>query len=57
MTALWTSDAIAEAIGGKASHRFEVTGVAFDSREVTPGETAGQGRNAGRWWKAISAVP
>ena len=38
MTALWTSDAIAEAIGGKASHRFEVTGVAFDSREVTPGD-------------------
>jgi UDP-N-acetylmuramoyl-tripeptide--D-alanyl-D-alanine ligase len=35
---LWTSQDIAEAIGGTASHRFEVTGVAFDSREVTPGD-------------------
>lgn len=38
MSALWTSDALAEATGGKASTSFDVTGVAFDSREVTPGD-------------------
>ena len=38
MTALWTSDEIAEATGGTASAPFEVTGVTFDSREVQPGD-------------------
>jgi len=38
MSALWTSEALAEATGGAASSRFEVNGVAFDSREVTPGD-------------------
>src|SRR5213082_2898050 len=36
MSALWTSDEIAAATGGKASAPFEVTGVTFDSREVQP---------------------
>jgi UDP-N-acetylmuramoyl-tripeptide--D-alanyl-D-alanine ligase len=34
---LWTSEEIASATGGTASAPFEVTGVAFDSREVEPG--------------------
>jgi UDP-N-acetylmuramoyl-tripeptide--D-alanyl-D-alanine ligase len=38
VTALWTSDEIAEATGGTASAPFEVTGVTFDSREVQPGD-------------------
>jgi UDP-N-acetylmuramoyl-tripeptide--D-alanyl-D-alanine ligase len=38
MTPLWTSDEIAAATGGTASHTFEVTGVTFDSREVGPGD-------------------
>ncbi len=38
MTPLWTSEAIARATGGKASTAFEVSGVAFDSREVTRGD-------------------
>ena len=38
MTALWTSEEIATATGGKASQSFEVTGVTFDSREVGPGD-------------------
>jgi UDP-N-acetylmuramoyl-tripeptide--D-alanyl-D-alanine ligase len=38
MTApLWTSGEIAAATGGTASTAFEVSGVAFDSREVEPG--------------------
>jgi UDP-N-acetylmuramoyl-tripeptide--D-alanyl-D-alanine ligase len=37
MTALWTSDEIAAAVGGAARGSFESTGVAFDSREVEPG--------------------
>ena len=37
MTPLWTSDAIAAAMGGVASARFDATGVTFDSREVAPG--------------------
>ena len=36
--ALWTSEEIAEATGGTASAPFEVNGVAFDSREVGPGD-------------------
>ncbi len=35
---LWTSQEIAEATGGTASAAFEVNGVAFDSREVGPGD-------------------
>ena len=35
---LWTSDAIAAATGGAASAPFNVDGVAFDSREVGPGD-------------------
>ena len=35
---LWTAAAIAAATGGTASHDFAVTGVAFDSREVGPGD-------------------
>jgi UDP-N-acetylmuramoyl-tripeptide--D-alanyl-D-alanine ligase len=35
---LWTSDAIAAATGGVASEAFVVSGVAFDSREVGPGD-------------------
>ncbi|MET3712960.1 UDP-N-acetylmuramoyl-tripeptide--D-alanyl-D-alanine ligase [Sphingomonas trueperi] len=36
--ALWTSDEIAAATGGTASADFTVSGVAFDSREVGPGD-------------------
>lgn len=36
--ALWTSEEIAAATGGTASASFTVTGVAFDSREVTDGD-------------------
>lgn len=35
---LWTSHEIATATGGMASADFSVTGVAFDSREITPGD-------------------
>jgi UDP-N-acetylmuramoyl-tripeptide--D-alanyl-D-alanine ligase len=35
---LWTSEAIAQATGGLASAAFEAQGVAFDSREVCPGD-------------------
>lgn len=35
---LWTSDAIAKAVGGTASAPFQSNGVAFDSREVGPGD-------------------
>lgn len=38
MTSLWTSAEIAEATGGSASADFSVTGVAFDSREIGPGD-------------------
>lgn len=38
MTDLWTSSAIAQAVQGKASADFEVNGVAFDSREIGPGD-------------------
>jgi UDP-N-acetylmuramoyl-tripeptide--D-alanyl-D-alanine ligase len=36
-TPLWTSGEIAAATGGTASAPFDVSGVAFDSREVEPG--------------------
>lgn len=35
---LWTSEEIATATGGAASEHFEASGVAFDSREVGPGD-------------------
>ena len=38
MKPLWTSAEIAAATGGDASADFAVTGVAFDSREVGPGD-------------------
>ena len=38
MSIVWTSDEIAAATGGRASERFEVSGVTFDSREVQPGD-------------------
>jgi UDP-N-acetylmuramoyl-tripeptide--D-alanyl-D-alanine ligase len=38
VTALWTSDEIAQATGGTSSAKFDVTGVTFDSREVRPGD-------------------
>ena len=38
MTELWTGAAIAEATGGALSAPFAVSGVAFDSREVQPGD-------------------
>ena len=38
MSALWTSTEIAAATGGTASAAFDVQGVAFDSREVGPGD-------------------
>ncbi len=38
MKPLWTSSAIADATGGKAMGPFNVNGVAFDSREVEPGD-------------------
>ncbi|MFC4294602.1 UDP-N-acetylmuramoyl-tripeptide--D-alanyl-D-alanine ligase [Novosphingobium tardum] len=36
--ALWTSDAVAAAVGGVASEPFAVSGVAYDSREVHEGD-------------------
>jgi UDP-N-acetylmuramoyl-tripeptide--D-alanyl-D-alanine ligase len=38
MTPLWTAAEIAEATGGVASGDFAVSGVAFDSREIRPGD-------------------
>ncbi|WBO23387.1 UDP-N-acetylmuramoyl-tripeptide--D-alanyl-D-alanine ligase [Sphingomonas abietis] len=38
MKALWTSAEIAAAVGGTASADFPVSGVAYDSREVGPGD-------------------
>ena len=38
MSALWTSADLAAATGGVASAAFDVDGVAFDSREVGPGD-------------------
>lgn len=35
---LWTADEIAAATGGEARGDFTVTGVAFDSREIGPGD-------------------
>ncbi len=38
MTPLWTGEAIADACSGALSAPFAVSGVAFDSREVQPGD-------------------
>ena len=38
MSPLWTAREIAEAVGGRAHGDFEATGVAFDSREIGPGD-------------------
>ncbi|MBV9840486.1 MAG: UDP-N-acetylmuramoyl-tripeptide--D-alanyl-D-alanine ligase [Sphingomonadaceae bacterium] len=38
MTALWTSSEIAEATGGNASAEFRASSVAYDSREIGPGD-------------------
>ena len=38
MSPLWTSAEIATATGGSASSDFECNGVAFDSREIGPGD-------------------
>ena len=38
MSALWTSAEIETATGGVVSGPFAATGVAFDSREVGPGD-------------------
>jgi UDP-N-acetylmuramoyl-tripeptide--D-alanyl-D-alanine ligase len=38
VSALWTSDEIAQATGGVASAPFEAIGVAFDSREIGAGD-------------------
>ncbi|MEW4466387.1 UDP-N-acetylmuramoyl-tripeptide--D-alanyl-D-alanine ligase [Parasphingorhabdus sp. JC815] len=38
MTILWTSSAIAKALHGQESEDFSVSGVAFDSREIGPGD-------------------
>ncbi|AJP72058.1 UDP-N-acetylmuramoyl-tripeptide--D-alanyl-D-alanine ligase [Sphingomonas hengshuiensis] len=38
MIRLWTSDEIALATGGSVSGAFTVSGVAFDSREIGPGD-------------------
>jgi len=35
---LWTAQAVADATGGKAHGAFKASGVAFDSREVGPGD-------------------
>ncbi|MDP8994828.1 MAG: Mur ligase domain-containing protein, partial [Pseudomonadota bacterium] len=38
MSALWASEEIAAAVSGTARGAFEATGVAFDSREIGPGD-------------------
>jgi UDP-N-acetylmuramoyl-tripeptide--D-alanyl-D-alanine ligase len=38
MNSLWTSDEIAQAVDGTAHGSFEAAGVAFDSREIGPGD-------------------
>jgi UDP-N-acetylmuramoyl-tripeptide--D-alanyl-D-alanine ligase len=38
MSALWTSNEIAQATGGTVHGGFEANGVAFDSREITQGD-------------------
>jgi len=38
VTALWTSDALAAATGGRATHPFTATGVSIDTRTLRPGD-------------------
>ncbi len=38
MTPLWTAQELAEATGGRVEGDFAVKGVAFDSREIEPGD-------------------
>ena len=38
MTALWTSDELSRVLGAEASSAFACNGVAFDSREIGPGD-------------------
>src|SRR3712207_730352 len=38
MSALWTAAEIAVATGGEGHREFEAPGVAFDSREIGPGD-------------------
>jgi UDP-N-acetylmuramoyl-tripeptide--D-alanyl-D-alanine ligase len=38
VTALWTSDALAAATGGGATHPFTATGVSIDTRTLRPGD-------------------
>lgn len=38
MTALWTSDVLSHVLGSRASTPFSCDGVAFDSREIGPGD-------------------
>jgi UDP-N-acetylmuramoyl-tripeptide--D-alanyl-D-alanine ligase len=38
MTPLWTFEELLAATGGTASGHFDVTGVAFDSREIGKGD-------------------
>src|SRR6185295_18086657 len=38
MSALWTAREIAAATGGSVQGEFEAVGVAFDSREIGPGD-------------------
>src|SRR5688572_12683879 len=38
MSPLWTAQEIAQATGGSVHGAFDVKGVAFDSREIEPGD-------------------
>ena len=38
MTALWTSAALADATGGRATAAFEITGLSIDTRTLQPGD-------------------
>lgn len=38
MTALWTSAALADATGGRATAAFEITGLSIDTRTLEPGD-------------------
>ena len=38
MTALWSSDAVAAATGGRATHPFAANGVSIDTRTLQPGD-------------------
>ncbi len=38
MSSVWTAQEIAEATGGTVHGAFEAKGVAFDSREIQPGD-------------------